>query len=87
MVHDILLIFLLVIAHYLRVLIDERLVAENHGWCELDVGTPCQDVVVIEDMSVTSNVELETDPKMIVSKPITVLIFEDIDGGVFIRES
>ena len=50
MVQDILLGFWLVVAHYLWVLVDDSLVAENHGWCELGVGSPCKYIVVVEDV-------------------------------------
>ena len=67
MVQEILLGFWLLVTHDLWVLVDECLVAENHGWCELGVGTPCKHIVVVEDVSVTGDVELQTYAEMIVA--------------------
>ena len=61
--------------------------AEHHSWCELDVCSPCQNIVVVEYMSVTGDVELETDSEVIIFHPFIVLVFENIDGSVFIGES
>ena len=66
MVQEILLGFRWVVTHYLWVLVDEGLIAENHGWRKLGVGAPCQYIVVIEDVSVTGDVKLETYAEVVV---------------------
>ena len=38
-----------------------------------------------ERVAVTSDVELEVDPAVIIVGPCNVLVLEDVDGCIFIR--
>ena len=75
------------IAHDLRVLQDECVVAEDHARRQRMKGPPNENCIVTECVAVTSDVELQVDPAVMIVGPCAVLVLEDVDGCVFIRQS
>ena len=64
---------------------NECIVTEDHARRQREIGSPSENCIVTERVAVTSDVELEVDPAVMIVGPCTVLVLEDVDGCIFIR--
>ena len=78
---------LLMIAHDLRVPLNECIVIKYHGRNQREIGPPSENCIVTKRVTVTSNVKHQVDPAVTIVSPCTVLVLEAIDSCVFVGQT